>query len=160
MTSNNRTILVGYYWTSTHFCSNSHVWYYSIFYDGIWLDHIKVLVVSFLHVLHILILHFLWYDDDGHYPQRTHCCHFVQCILCNMESFFRLHYSLICELPLLISFFVKCHILMFRCWVCFCWYSLYLMDIKRIPLPNKNLIVNIEVLDLYISKVHLYKLES
>lgn len=115
MNSNNCIAFVGYYWTSPHLGSGPYVWNYRICHDGIRLDHIKVLVVSFLHVLHFLIFHLLWYDDPSHCPQRTCCCHIVQCILCNMEPFLRLRYSLVCELQ-------PCLYLLFKCF--FFWWIL------------------------------------
>ena len=81
----------GCYWASVHFSSNCHLWGYSICHDGIRMDSYEVLMVSFLHVLHLIILYIIWDDDCGSYSQPPHWEHSFICLLCNMEPFLRIH---------------------------------------------------------------------
>lgn len=47
-------------------------------------------MVSILHVLHIALLHLLWYDGCGS-DTKSPCCFYCGCcILCNLESLFRI----------------------------------------------------------------------
>jgi hypothetical protein len=53
-------------------------------------DSYQVLLESLLHVLHFLILHFLWDDDSGHHSKPKHSCCSCLILLWILEPLLRL----------------------------------------------------------------------
>lgn len=54
------------------------------------MDSYQVLLVSVLHVCHLVILHILWDDVSGGNTKPQYCFNSFISILCNMESFLRI----------------------------------------------------------------------
>lgn len=84
-TFNLNPIHAGSDWDSTHLPTDCNLWTHSLQPDWFRLDSRKVLLVSFLHVLHFHVLHILWDDGSCHDAKQWHCSHSLNSILCNLE---------------------------------------------------------------------------
>lgn len=86
-----RLNITGGYGDPLRFRPNHCIWGYCVCHDWVRMDSEQVLVVYFLHVLHLSVLHILRYDVRGRHSGSEHCCHSFLCLLCNMEPVLWIH---------------------------------------------------------------------
>ena len=68
---------------------NNYIWIHSVLHDWIWMEGLQVLMVSLHHVLHIPLLHILWYDGCFHHTQPSSGSYCGISFLCNFQPLLR-----------------------------------------------------------------------
>lgn len=83
--------ITGGYGDPLRFRPNYSIWCYCVRHDWFRMDSKQVLVVYFLHVLHLSVLHILWDDVRGRHSGSECCCLSFLCLLRNMEPVLWIH---------------------------------------------------------------------
>ena len=75
-------------WNTLYTCSKYFLLNHGLFYDAIWMDGSKVLLVLLHLLLLLIVFHILWHDVCGNHSHHPACRNLHICILWTLQSLF------------------------------------------------------------------------